>query len=469
MACFYCGSHDHRAGGCPARAVQRAGDQLTEDALKRSAASDALLREIGSDVVGSVDRLGYRLDDLTDSVSTLSFTLMAGFSAMHRQLAETHELLRETLPHPVVTEARDLYEIGCRLLGRGLHSDAERILTQARERDPSSFSVHMALAQTCLELGQEAKAADHFDLANRNAANPSQVAYALLLNARLLMSLDQHERAHELLAAALLATPASALVHYARAQCYGAAGDGALCVSALALAVERDPRLLPSALVDPFLTSVRGDVLHYIDGVERRSYDEAAAALASVEREFESLEEQHLTWYVPASTAQAGAEAEQIRDLLRPHRYLMCLESDLRAGKLSGRLDGLRSSAKASEILYAAQVAKEVRVSRSTPKKVESLLDTDPPIIGYAAGCGGCLVLWFVAGSVLDLVGSVLSRSPEYVQLFFWLLLVVLVVFVGFQIAANSRREAAQQETRWAAEAAARLTRAAIERAHAGR
>jgi hypothetical protein len=136
MSCFYCDSRTHASYGCPTRAISGAEKEISAQIATRAKRDEKALERLGQAMVSEISSLSAQVEGLADSVAALHNTLHIGFSEVIRELHLMYNLMAEVLPHPVVTEARDLYQIGVRMLRRGFHQEAERKLLEAKDRDP---------------------------------------------------------------------------------------------------------------------------------------------------------------------------------------------------------------------------------------------------------------------------------------------------------------------------------------------
>jgi tetratricopeptide (TPR) repeat protein len=284
------------------------------------------LDNLGNAIVSEISHLSAQVEGLSESIASLHDSLNIGFSEVIRQLDAIYNLMAEVLPHPVVTEASDLYQIGVKMLRRGFHQEAERKLLEARDRDPSAFAVYTALGETYMEMERGANALNYFELAERNAVTADQRGYACLLQGRFLMKEEDYSGARRRFLRATAASPERAVVWYALAQCEGAAGQEAATKEALTRAIRLDANNFSRAIIDPYMTSVRSTVEVLCHELCREAYERATKAIAEVEAQIHALEKSDLSWYVPRSFMVFAQSAKEFRNSVHPERFLPCLK-----------------------------------------------------------------------------------------------------------------------------------------------
>lgn len=277
------------------------------------------------------------------NIAALQGLLFIGFVEIERlskELEKIYHLLSAYLPHPVRTEAQDLYKIGVTMLRRGFHEEAERKLLEAKDKDPSSFAIYVALGQVCVETERDEEALRYFELAERNADEPKQRAFAFLLQGRCLMTMKRYDymEAQYRLAQGVKLTPQTGLMWYALAQGAGVAGNSEKCIDALQEAIRLDARNYVRALLDPFMDPVSTEIQGFCAQLSQETYNLAVKEVERVENELKELKKLKAitisyknqtkefqyapAWFLPISCSTLEQAVSSIKSILRPTRYL---------------------------------------------------------------------------------------------------------------------------------------------------
>ncbi len=286
------------------------------------------------------------MQDVGIQIAALDNTLHVGFAEIINELHFIQNILVETLSHPVMVEAQDLYQIGVRLLRRGLLEDAKRKLLEARDRDPSAFAVYVALGATYVELGKANKALRNFMLAERNSETIAQEGYALLLQGRLELASGNTSAARERFRSATRTDARRAVFWYALAQCEAKSGKADACKTALDRAISLDRRCYSEALMDPFFEGVREEVRGYCRGLAREKYRIASAKIKWFNDALGELGKSNLRWFVPDSFGAIKSKAAEMVSQLHPEKFFVSLDVIAEAAKLYDECRALQRQAK---------------------------------------------------------------------------------------------------------------------------
>lgn len=341
--CFYCGSDEHKALDCPSRAIVAVSN--LPKALMQAQKEQEYLDNLSGKTLKEI--LNTKFSDpaleTIRNIAALQGLLFIGFVEIERlskELEKIYHLLSAYLPHPVRTEAQDLYKIGVTMLRRGFHEEAERKLLEAKDKDPSSFAIYVALGQVCVETERDEEALRYFELAERNADEPKQRAFAFLLQGRCLMTMKRYDymEAQYRLAQGVKLTPQTGLMWYALAQGAGVAGNSEKCIDALQEAIRLDARNYVRALLDPFMDPVSTEIQGFCTQLSQETYNLAVKEVERVENELKELKKLRAitishknrtkefqyayVWFLPVSCSTLGQALSFIKSFLSPTRYL---------------------------------------------------------------------------------------------------------------------------------------------------
>lgn len=340
--CFYCGLDDHKAPDCPSRAIVEVSNlpKALMQAQREREYLDNLARQTLKEILNA--KLSDPALETKRNIAALQGLLFIGFveiEKLSKELEKIYHLLSAYLPHPVRTEAQDLYKIGVTMLRRGFHEEAERKLLEAKGKDPSSFAIYVALGQVCVETERDSKALEYFELAERNADEPKQRAFALLLQGRCLMTMGSYdyEEAQDRLTKGVKLTPETGLMWYALAQGAGVAGNSERCLRALQESIKLDACNYVRALLDPFMDPVSTEIQEFCAQLSLETYNLAAKEVKRLENGLKELKKLRViifhkyrtkefqyaqAWFLPSSCSTLAQAVSSIKPLLSPTKYL---------------------------------------------------------------------------------------------------------------------------------------------------
>ncbi len=108
----------------------------------------------------SLETIGDNLSDLTNAVEDMHETMREAFALLFEQLVIQNSLLRsiqekldgihKTLESPLLTQARELYNLGCERLSRGLLDKAVEAFLAAESKNDTDFSTQLRLGKLYL-------------------------------------------------------------------------------------------------------------------------------------------------------------------------------------------------------------------------------------------------------------------------------------------------------------------------------
>jgi len=309
------------------------------------------------------------------------------------------DAIRKTLESPLLTQARELFEIGCDRLRKGLLDKALDALLAAEEKDDTNYFIEYFIGVLQLygideddDVVDLAEARRHLLAAARFAdaeARECREFLAMGANAYLHASISCHAlsaetmsegdaaHAHELAkeARALASTattrnPALAEAWYRLAKHSALLGDTPAMARALEQAIRRDPLYTVKALSDETFDSARAEVAALLRGLTREYQEHTASLLA-------------------ATAARARSQGEGI-DLLGPtaqqafasaNGLLETAMGNADTGTFLGFVEAQRNLAVADQRLDAAgaagsQFAQE-RANRATGTYHEAIESTN--------------------------------------------------------------------------------------------
>lgn len=256
------------------------------------------------------------------NLAAIHVTLDHGLGSIAEELYQIKGYVK-LLEMPVEAEAANHFQIGLRMLSRNYLKEAERKFKEARQQDPSNYSVHIALGITCAGQDRLDDAANCFQHAERNAETNNQMAYACLLRARALFAQHHNVLAAECCERGISFAPDDGECWYLLAAIHAADGADRECARALAASFERDANNYNRALADPQFTERRRLVFQVCRAASRRAFQEAAPIIRKMRSHFNSLiVEPELSFFAPRSTDRLEKRLAAIESSLHEERYL---------------------------------------------------------------------------------------------------------------------------------------------------
>ena len=252
-------------------------------------------------IATAIDRLGARFDYSLGLVLDELHVQSAHLEAIVRQL----DSIKRTLQSPLLTQARELYQIGCERLAKGLLDKALKAFLEAETKNDTDFFTEYYLGKLYLygkddddDVLDLLKARDHLAAAARYGkaevqTNPdfkllaaealfhgSVACYALAGEDPALAG-QQLAQASSLIKEALHLEPGLSEAWFHAAKYKALQGKGSKSIEILEVAISRDSRYAAKVLDDGAFSQLRPEVSGLLERLRQSSVVNAQAAIAA--------------------------------------------------------------------------------------------------------------------------------------------------------------------------------------------
>jgi len=218
------------------------------------------------------------------------------------QILQELDVIRRTLESPLLTQARELFRIGCDRLARGLLDKALQAFLEAEKKDDADFFTQLYLGKLYLHGRNEddnvvdiKEAKKHLSMAvrfgkaelSRNRSFQTLTAEALFFASVACYvsppALSELEAAKNLAAESVGLNPELSESWFHLAKYNALEGDIPQSLAALDRAVVLDPAYVAKAPADGAFQSIRGEIERYLDILQARAAKDAEASWSSAQ------------------------------------------------------------------------------------------------------------------------------------------------------------------------------------------